>query len=263
MTSLNLARLSVLLVSATALAIVAAAPAASAHPDAGWVEVHDGTRDPPDTNMAVVPCAGFFVEGFMIHGDAGTLEFFRIETNGSHTPVQPTGAAATWASDNASHGDHHFISGPFQLPAGNYVVAVHRDSGHPGPGEGVFPIVVHFKVSCPPPCPTNLTAQAMEDGSVKLSWGASPNATAYEIHRATGGNMTHIATVTAPTTLFSDVTSVPGTTYTYRVTATNGFETSSDCPAVQVTAVPVFPSIVAGALALLGAVGVFLVLRRR
>ena len=79
----------------------------------------------------------------------------------------------------------------------------------------------------------NVTPAAISDlaatqgslvGKVTLTWTADPNATAYQVWRATtsGGTSTQIGTVTAPIATFDDTTAVNGTHYFYTVNTVAG-----------------------------------------
>jgi fibronectin type 3 domain-containing protein len=77
-----------------------------------------------------------------------------------------------------------------------------------------------------PPAPTGLTASA-GNGSVGLAWNASTGATSYSIYRGTAAGAeggTAIGTATANS--FTDTGLANGTTYYYKVTASNTAGTS-------------------------------------
>ncbi len=81
-----------------------------------------------------------------------------------------------------------------------------------------------------PPVPASLTATAPAPYQVVLNWPHSFRATSYTVRRRTGsGSFTDIATVTAPTTSYTDTGTVAGTVYTYVIAATNAAGTSADC----------------------------------
>jgi len=94
-----------------------ATPLALAANNAGDVKVKnpDGTGSPE--NHPHVGCS-FFVEGFNMDATSGTIEFRVWPPSGLMTVVHATGAAETWTSDGTNaHGNHHFLSGPYELPA--------------------------------------------------------------------------------------------------------------------------------------------------
>jgi subtilase family serine protease len=93
----------------------------------------------------------------------------------------------------------------------------------------------------PPASPTGLTAGA-GNGTVTLSWTASPGATSYNVYRATtsgGEGSTPIKSGIATTTYTDTVTN--GVTYYYEVSATNSAGTSG--PSGEVSATPVAPTL--------------------
>jgi uncharacterized repeat protein (TIGR03806 family) len=76
----------------------------------------------------------------------------------------------------------------------------------------------------PPSVPTGVTATAPTSTTVLVSWTASTdNASGIASYRVfRNGGATPIATVTAPTTNYTDTGLIGGTTYTYRVSAVDG-----------------------------------------
>lgn len=80
-----------------------------------------------------------------------------------------------------------------------------------------------------PPVPAGLAATAPAPYQVVLNWPHSFRATSYTVRRKTGsGSFTDIATVTAPTSSYTDTGTVAGTVYTYVIAATNAAGTSAD-----------------------------------
>lgn len=110
-------------------------------------------------------------------------------------------------------------------------------------------------------CPTDLTARANDDKTVTLRWTGASGAE-YRVYRSTdGGPFTLMATPSGTT--WSDLGTEGGVTYAYKVSAVAGGVESKGCSVVEVTAIPFFPGLVVGALALVGGVGGFVLLRRR
>jgi fibronectin type 3 domain-containing protein len=104
-------------------------------------------------------------------------------------------------------------------------------------GQGLIVITYTPVVESAPDAPTNLTTTSIT-GAVNLSWTApassgSSNLKTYGVWRSTSSfTATTSATViasfaTSTGTSYSDTSAVHGTTYYYRVTATNGTATSS------------------------------------
>ena len=87
----------------------------------------------------------------------------------------------------------------------------------------------------PPPTPADLVATA-GNGSVALTWTASAGATSYSIYRGTasgGEGTTPVATTTLNS--FTDTGLANGTTYYYKVTASNSAGTSAQSSEVHAT----------------------------
>jgi fibronectin type 3 domain-containing protein len=76
-------------------------------------------------------------------------------------------------------------------------------------------------VCTPPPVPGTLTATP-GDGQVSLSWGASQGATGYTIWRKIGAAGAYASIGTATSTTYLDKLLTNGTTYYYKVSASNG-----------------------------------------
>jgi hypothetical protein len=94
----------------------------------------------------------------------------------------------------------------------------------------------------PPPTPTGLAATA-GNGSVSLAWTASSGATSYNIYRSTtsGGEGTTPVATTASTS-YTDTGLTNGTTYWYKVSATNGGGTSAQSSEAHATEAHATPS---------------------
>lgn len=98
----------------------------------------------------------------------------------------------------------------------------------------------------------------------QLEWDSFPNATGYALYRATaGGNFSLLTQTDANTTSFSDFDVDVGTTYQYRVTAKLNGEETDHCDEVEITAIPVFTTLLAGALAGVLAIGAYASIRRK
>jgi hypothetical protein len=80
-----------------------------------------------------------------------------------------------------------------------------------------------------PAAPTNLSTAA-SPGSVALTWTASPGASQYQVYRGpvSDGEANAAIATTIGATSFVDTGLVAGTTYFYRVSASNGVGVSSD-----------------------------------
>ena len=85
----------------------------------------------------------------------------------------------------------------------------------------------------PPPAPTGLAATA-GNASVALAWTASTGATSYNIYRGTApGGEGATAVATTASTSYTDTGLANGTTYYYKVSATNGGGTSAQSSEVS------------------------------
>lgn len=241
---------------------------ANSHGNVGTIKVHDDAATNPDQrNVPHVSC-DFYIEGFGMKDDSGWLQFWSWPPTGNKTAITPGGASTLWTSDGVdANGDHHFMAGPFNLPSGHYRVEAFGDDPHAGT-PGHFAKAKTFWVEpcgatvVNPPCPTGLVGFSLGTGDVRLGWTAVAGAESYVVYRATdGGDFGMVGTSVFPA--FDDNSTAGGASYEYYVTAVVGTTESVGCSAIEVTAVPFFGSWTLGAIALLGAVGIFVVLRRR
>lgn len=129
---------------------------ARAKTNRGTVKVHDDEVAVPEVrNEPHVSCE-FWIEGFGMEGNAGALQFEWWPPQGNKKIVMPTGATIHWRSDsgaNAKAGQHHFLNGPYRLPAGHYRLEAYSYDGHPG-SKGHFAKAKMFWVDpCVAPLP--------------------------------------------------------------------------------------------------------------
>lgn len=109
--------------------------------------------------------------------------------------------------------------------------------------------------------PQDLVCVAQQ-GRVRLTWEDVPQATSYNVYRATGsGAFILLASTTQER--YDDTTAANGQTYRYRVTAVSAGGESAPSNECTAMAIPLFPSLAVGALATVGAVAAFRVMRRR
>ena len=94
-------------------------------------------------------------------------------------------------------------------------------------GGGAITDSVESTQVTPIGAPSGLAASSTP-GSVELSWSSVVSASSYKVYRSTtsGSSYTQIATVTAPTTSYSDTVS-NGTTYYYVVKSFNGADSAN------------------------------------
>lgn len=111
-------------------------------------------------------------------------------------------------------------------------------------------------------CPTDLSATTNDDGTVLLEWTPAPGSDGTNIYRAVGaGDFAYVTTVAAGVSSWLDLDAEPAGEYAYSVTGLYGNEESVDCPVVERSAIPDFPTIVGIGLASAG--GLVAVLMRR
>lgn len=271
-TALRAASISTILVTLV-LAFVAT-PVGATHNNQGTVKVHDDADENPDIrNVPHVSC-DFWIEGFKLGDDSGWIRFFGWPPTGDKTEVTPTGDDLDWAADSGSaSGEYHFLSGPYQLPTGHYRVEVYTNDGHPGSDSGHFAKAKTFWVEpCEgpvvnPPCPTILGVEATsQDGNaaITLTWSAAAGAETYMVYRALPGEDFELAgSVDGDTLTYRDEDVEAGVTYEYYVTAVIGGIESENCEVVEASAIPFFPTLLVGVVAVAGSVGAYVLLRRR
>ncbi len=132
----------------------------------------------------------------------------------ANAPVGTTsGNTTTFTDSGLKDGTTYFYN-----VAANNAVGVSPDSNEV--------TVTPAKTGTAPPTPAGLAATA-GNGSAALTWTASTGATGYSIYRGTApGAEAATAIATATSTTFTDVGLVNGTTYYYKVAASNASGTS-------------------------------------
>ena len=106
------------------------------------------------------------------------------------------------------------------MPATNYfyqIVAVFPDNSESGPSTPLASATTFGGIQPP----TGVTAQAISQDRITVSWTAAANAVKYYVHRgaAAAGPFTNVGTTLSPGTSFLDVGLAPSTTYFYVVTS--------------------------------------------
>jgi fibronectin type 3 domain-containing protein len=186
----------------------------------------------PPSNTSPPTISGNAVVGQTLTGD-----------NGTWSGTQPINYADQWRRCDQSGANCGDINGAtaqtYALVAADlgktirFQVTASNGAGSSTATSNRTAIVVD---SAPPSAPTNLSATAIGPNRVDLSWTASNDnvgVAGYTIYR----DGTAIATVSAPTTSYSDTTVSPSTTYTYTVDAFDAAQNHSaqSSPAVSVT----------------------------
>lgn len=110
--------------------------------------------------------------------------------------------------------------------------------------------------------PQSVDATTMEDG-ILVEWSGFEGADGYNVYRKTDGAYSLLTTTDGDTTEHKDTSVTDGITYTYTVTAEVDEQETESCDEASATAIPVFPTLAATGLAMLGAVGAYGALRRR
>lgn len=268
----TLVRRKITVVAATLLAIVAfslAATPVAAHEshNHGTIKVHDEeTADPPRRNEPHVDCVDFWVEGFGMSDDVGSLVFYSWPPTGDKEVVLDV----AWAGVENDKKRFDFLAGPFSLDAGHYRVEAFLESGHPGNEDHFSKAKMFWVEPCEAPpeelgCPPGLIAAATQDGAIELSWTPAEGSDGTNIYRAADdGDFEFIALAEEGVGMYRDEGVEVGTTYTYTVTGLFGDRESTGCEEVEVTMIPNFATGMAlAAAALLGTMGYAFVSRRK
>jgi hypothetical protein len=184
-----------------------------------WVDVVFNTNPPAaPTGLAATPVSSARID--LSWNDVATETAFKIQRSpdGSTgwTQVGTTGANVTTFSDTG-------------LTAGttySYRVLATNSGGDSSPSNVA---TTTTSGSGPPPAPTGLTATAVSTSQIDLSWTDGSGETGYQVQRSPDGTTgwTQVGTTGANVTTFSDTGLAAGTTYYYRVLATNSGGDSS------------------------------------
>ena len=110
--------------------------------------------------------------------------------------------------------------------------------------------------------PGGLTCFA-DPAGVHLDWNDVAQATSYNVYRRTGTSGAFVLLASTTASSHTDATAAVGQSYQYQVTAVSAGGESVASETCTIASVPAFPTLLAGALAAVGAVGAFVALRRR
>lgn len=240
---------------------------AVAHSDGhGEMTLHDSEDGPPTDSLE---CEFWVKFRNMTHSN-GTLHATQREGH-SHAHAHDLGNGTWEGTKNETTGGWDFFGGPFTTHASDsYKIEVwttleENEGDEPSHYQGM---IVEYR-ACdqppredpfPPECVDDIEAQAMDDGSIKLSWEEAERADNYTIMRGTGEGYFEIATV--ENTSYTDTDTEAETTYEYRIDAANEGGDTLGCQYVEATAIPFFESPALVALAAVGSVGAVAVARR-
>lgn len=239
--------------------VLASAPTTSAHGgNHGTIKVHDEMDADPDPRIEPRVDCDFWIEGFNMDGFAGELIIYDLPPIGTESEV----LRDNWTGVPETDGDgFRFLEGPYTLPSGHYRVEAFSDEGHPG-DHGHFAKAKMFWVDCDqderPECPPgSLEARANGDGSITVDVNDLTGDAS--LFRGAGGNVAEkVADLNETNTQYVDTNTTAGVMYTYTLVIDD-----QRCDRVEVTAIPVFPSAVAGALAIGASLAGYVALRRR
>jgi len=157
----------------------------------------------------------------------------RALSGGSYTQIATLAAGATVFQDTTAT----------QLTSYDYRVRAANSAGF----SAYSAVATVTTPMTPPAAPSGLTATAVSPTQVNLTWvDNASNETSYLVERAiSGGSYTQLASLAADTTSFQNTAATPGTTYNYRVRASNSGGFSAYSAVVTVTtplAPPTAPS---------------------
>lgn len=136
---------------------------------------------------------------------------FRIERSigSSFVEITTVGAGVTFFNDTGL------------VPGTNYLYRVRATNAL---GDSAYSNQASATTLVPPPsAPAGLTATAASSSQINLTWTDVANETGFKIERKTGagGSYAQVATVAAGVTSYSNTGLAGGTTYFYRIRATN------------------------------------------
>jgi fibronectin type 3 domain-containing protein len=178
---------------------------------------------PPAVPIGVTPTVGDGSISLAWTASAGAT-MYRVSRNTTGTGTFPqiaTPTAASYLDKPLTNGTTYY-----------YVVAASNGSCWSANSA----VASGTPVCTPPPVPGAITATP-GDAQVGLSWGASAGATSYSVSRTTTSGATPSAIASPTVTSYTDSTGLTnGTTYYYRVSASNG-----SCSSAYNTEVPATP----------------------
>lgn len=255
------------LVAIVAFSLAATPVAAHDSRNHGTIKVHDEeTADPPRRNEPHVDCVDFWVEGFGMSDDAGTLVFYSWPPTGDKEVV----LEVAWTGVEAEKKRFDFLVGPLSLDAGHFRVEAFLESGHPGNEDHFSKAKMFWVEPCEAPpvelgCPPGLIGATTEEGTIELTWTPAEGSDGTNIYRATDdGDFEFVALAGEGVGSWVDEDVDVGTTYTYTVTGLFGDSESTGCEEVEITMIPNFATGLAlGAAAVLGTMGYAFVARRK
>jgi len=107
-------------------------------------------------------------------------------------------------------------------------------------GEGVMS--EYDYAITPPSAPTNVSATINSSGSITISWQSIPNVTGYRIYRSTSSYGDYNFIGSSTTASYTDNSTTSGTTYYYKVSASNSSGEGSQSASTSATTLPGTPT---------------------
>lgn len=142
--------------------------------------------------------------------------------------------------------------------AGHYNNTATVSGNNPDPVASNNAATTSSRVRTAAPADLTCVAQA---GAVRLTWEDVPQATSYNVYRATGSG-SYILLATTTQERYDDATAANGQTYHYRVTAVSAGGESAPSEPCTAMAIPYFPTLAGAAVAAVGGVVAFRAFRR-
>lgn len=153
---------------------------------------------------------------------SGTVHVYAVDWDAQSrretiTVNDGSGPQTSYLSNDFSQGA--WVSVPVNVAAGGTVtVTVTRTAG-------LNVVVSGIVLGGPPPAPpapSGVLATAVSSSQIKVTWNASSGATSYQVQRSPDGSSGWAQVGSTTTTAFTDSSLIPGSTYFYRVIASNG-----------------------------------------
>ena len=182
---------------------------------------------PPATPTGLAATATSSSQINLTWSDVATETGFKIErktgSGGTYAQIATVGAGVTTYSNTGLSGNTTYF---YRIRATN----AGGDSAYSAEASATT-------LNSPPAAPATLTAVAASGTQINLSWPDVANETGYKVERKTGsgGTYAQIGTTTTGVLTYSDSGLTAGTTYFYRVRATNSAGDSSYSPEASAT----------------------------
>jgi hypothetical protein len=186
-----------------------------------------------------VPASGTYELDFRMASSQSTGGTFHVNIDGTNATgtisIPNTGGWQTWTT---------IAKTGVSISAGTHTFRIAYDTNGSSGSAGSMNWfqLVSTSVAPVPAAPSGLAATAISTSQINLSWvNNANNQTGFEIDRSTDGvNFSPLTTVGAAATTYSDNTVAAGTTYYYRVEATNaaGASPSSNIASATTPSVP-------------------------